>query len=39
MKTPIGAVMTRLHRGRQRLRTLLGDGASRVEPEPIPAAG
>jgi|tagenome__1003787_1003787.scaffolds.fasta_scaffold20939289_1 RNA polymerase sigma-70 factor (ECF subfamily) len=39
MKTPVGTVMTRLHRGRQRLCSLLGDGASRVELEPMPAAG
>ena len=39
MKIPTGTVMSRLHRGRQRLRSLLGDGASRVALEPMPAAG
>ena len=39
MKTPTGTVMSRLQRGRQRLRSLLGDGASRIELEPMPAAG
>jgi RNA polymerase sigma-70 factor, ECF subfamily len=37
MKTPTGTVTTRLHRGRQRLRSLLG--ASRAALEPMPAAG
>jgi RNA polymerase sigma-70 factor, ECF subfamily len=39
MKTPTGTVMSRLQRGRQRLRSLLGDDADRVELEPMPAAG
>jgi RNA polymerase sigma-70 factor (ECF subfamily) len=39
MKTPTGTVMSRLQRGRQRLRNLLVEAASRVEPQPIPAAG
>ena len=39
MKIPTGTVMSRLHRGRQRLRSLLGDGVSRVQLEPMPAAG
>jgi RNA polymerase sigma-70 factor (ECF subfamily) len=39
MKTPTGTVMSRLQRGRQRLRSLLGDGAASVELEPMPAAG
>lgn len=39
MKIPTGTVISRLHRGRQRLRSLLGDGAARVELEPMPAAG
>jgi RNA polymerase sigma-70 factor, ECF subfamily len=39
MKTPTGTVMSRLQRGRQRLRSLLGDDAAHVEPEPLPAAG
>jgi RNA polymerase sigma-70 factor, ECF subfamily len=39
MKTPTGTVMSRLQRGRQRLRSLLGDAAARVELEPLPAAG
>jgi RNA polymerase sigma-70 factor (ECF subfamily) len=39
MKTPTGTVMSRLQRGRQRLRGLLGEGAARVELAPMPAAG
>ena len=39
MKTPTGTVMSRLTRGRQRLRSLLGEGADGVELEPLPDAG
>jgi RNA polymerase sigma-70 factor, ECF subfamily len=39
MKTPKGTVMSRLARGRQRLRGLLCDGGGGVGPEALPATG
>jgi RNA polymerase sigma-70 factor (ECF subfamily) len=36
--TPQGTVMSRLHRGRQRLRTLLGGGIGQVGPQALPAS-
>jgi RNA polymerase sigma-70 factor (ECF subfamily) len=36
--TPQGTVMSRLHRGRQRLRTLLGGGVGQVGPQALPAS-
>jgi RNA polymerase sigma-70 factor (ECF subfamily) len=38
MNTPRGTVVSRLRRGRQRLRTLLGDGVAGAS-SPLPAAG
>jgi len=34
---PRGTVMSRLHRGRRQLRTLLGGGVGQVDPEALPA--
>ena len=39
MNTPTGTVMSRLRRGPQRLRSLLGDGIGGVGPAALPATG
>jgi RNA polymerase sigma-70 factor (ECF subfamily) len=39
MNTPLGTVASRLRRGRQRLRTLLGDGVEVAGRNGLPATG